>query len=192
MKKIRKNVFETNSSSTHSIAIPKHTDCNYPNVIHFGIEQYGWGLADDNDPASYLYTALLDRYSNDNDTLEEKLNFIKSILDSNDIRYTFEEPKWDFWGEDNYRSLKHGYVDHVNKLDGFFEYLFSSETKLLDFIFFGIVITGNDQGDDPLGYKYRTDKTVCDTDEETWEEKEVPNPYYDPKYEEYDWYYKGN
>lgn len=39
MKTIRSNVFETNSSSTHSIAIPKN--CSEINNISFYIGEYG-------------------------------------------------------------------------------------------------------------------------------------------------------
>lgn len=40
MKTIRSNVFETNSSSTHSIAIPKN--CSETNYISFHIGEFGW------------------------------------------------------------------------------------------------------------------------------------------------------
>jgi len=195
MKKIRRNVFETNSSSTHSIAIPRHTEGKYPNVVHFGIGEFGWSFDEVYNTADYLYTAILTFYSDDVDKMEQKLDFLKSTLDSRDIRYTFEEPKWYYFqNNQEYKSLDNGYIDHSNELGEFMSAVFSSETTLLDFIFFGIVITGNDNSENP-GFLERTEKTVW-SDEETadggWKETKIPNPYYDEKYEEYDWYYKGN
>ena len=55
MKTIRSNVFETNSSSTHSIAIPKN--CEATNFISFHVGDFGWGW-EEVDPADYFYTAI--------------------------------------------------------------------------------------------------------------------------------------
>ena len=55
MKQIRTSVFETNSSSTHSIAISKKP-VTIGKYIYFGIGEFGW----ENDcvnTADYLYTA---------------------------------------------------------------------------------------------------------------------------------------
>lgn len=41
MIKIRQNVFETNSSSTHSIAIPKECDISRLSHIVFGFGEFG-------------------------------------------------------------------------------------------------------------------------------------------------------
>ena len=61
--KIRKGTFETNSSSTHSIAISKNK-INIPtgSYINFRIGEYGWEENEYNFP-SYMYTSLL--YNND-------------------------------------------------------------------------------------------------------------------------------
>ena len=66
MKTIRSNVFETNSSSTHSIAIPKNCETN--NFISFHVGDFGWGW-EEVDPADYFYTAI---YETSN--TEEELN----------------------------------------------------------------------------------------------------------------------
>ena len=58
-RQIRSSVFETNSSSTHSIAISKaHVVAG--KYISFRIGEFGWenGCAD---TADYLYTAILER-----------------------------------------------------------------------------------------------------------------------------------
>ena len=56
MRQIRKGTFETNSSSTHSLAIPKDS-VKYPKSISFHLGEFGWGWEEE-DPADYLYTAI--------------------------------------------------------------------------------------------------------------------------------------
>ena len=58
MIQIRAGVFETNSSSTHSIAISKKPVV-IGKSIRFGIGEFGWEN-DCVDTADYLYTAILD------------------------------------------------------------------------------------------------------------------------------------
>ena len=196
MIKIRKGVFETNSSSTHSMAIPKTLKNEYPNVVHFGFGEFGWGF-DEVNPADYLYTALYDLYSySQSDELEKKLNFLKSALEKRDIRYTMQEPKFtpSTWEKGKY-YFGSGYIDHVGGLEPFIEEVFKSEDKLLNFIFYGLVFTANDN-EDIDGFITRAEKFLSDDyyNEETrkWETKKVINQYYSPKYENYNWYYKGN
>ena len=59
MIKIRQNVFETNSSSTHSIAIPKECDTSRLSHIVFGFGKFGWEK-DEVDPINYLYTGIIE------------------------------------------------------------------------------------------------------------------------------------
>ena len=65
MKTIRKCVFETNSSSTHSICLTTTDDTlpsKFPSELRFTIGEFGWEHAIlDNayDKASYLYTFIL-------------------------------------------------------------------------------------------------------------------------------------
>ena len=164
---IRHDTFETNSSSVHSLAIPKHTEGNYPNSIHFRIGEFGWEFTDGNDPASYLYTAILTYFVEEKrQHRQEKLDYLKEVLDRHYIEYTFDEPIW--WKGNDYDCLDNGNIDHSNALGEFLEAVFATETTLLDFIFYGIVVTGNDNSEDS--------NPDC-------------NYYYD---KDYDWYYKGN
>lgn len=198
---IRYDTFETNSSSCHSLAIPKSSrkKRNYPNAVHFGIGEFGWDVAVDNDPADYLYTAILTYHPwnpNQEFDREGKLDYLKKILDKHNIRYTFDEPKWETW--DDRQFLDNGYIDHSDELGEFLDAVFSSETALLDFIFYGIVITGNDNYEVETGWAQihpmakTCEKCVYNKETKEWEEKEVPNPYYNPEYENYSWYEKGN
>jgi hypothetical protein len=182
MIQIRSGVFETNSSSTHSICIPKKTKSTV-NFIDFKIGKFGWAN-ESVDPASYLYTAILSAYSYDN--VEDKLKVLTDILNEHDIAYRFEKPKW-YTYDDGYRVLDNGYVDHSYETQEFVESVLSDGDMLVRFLSEGLVYTGNDNQDDqPNGcnianeYFYEYD--------DNWNEK--PNPYHDE--ENYDYFYKGN
>ena len=54
-RQIRSGVFETNSSSIHSIAIPR--SCKAVDSVSFSIGEFGWEW-DEADAANYLYTAI--------------------------------------------------------------------------------------------------------------------------------------
>ena len=88
-RQIRKNVFETNSSSTHAICISKNNDYKKRDYINFEIGEFGWEFdvyGDVYSKASYLITAILGR---DKDFADEKLSQLKEILDRNNIEYEF-------------------------------------------------------------------------------------------------------
>ena len=124
MIQIRRNVFETNSSSTHSLAVPQ--DYNTYNIkkkkINFHLGSYGRPCKPVKaNPADYLYTAIMqdvcwfmwgdgfteearDAIISSSDTPDwrkycpeaiNRLNKLKSILDEYQIKYEFEEPVWD-------------------------------------------------------------------------------------------------
>ena len=146
MLKIRKNVFETNSSSTHSIAIPKKLSYQIEKAIkagswgiHFAIGEYGWEEASVS-PANYLYTAICDCYGSNKELFESRMNYLKAVLETNNIEYSFEEPKFD--KDDGY--LLYGYIDHCDELKPFLDEIFHDSDKLLRFITEGEVFTGND------------------------------------------------
>ena len=123
MIQIRRNVFETNSSSTHSLAIPQ--DYSTYNIkkkkINFHLGSYGRPCKPVKaNPADYLYTAIMqdvcwfmwgDGFTEEareaiissSDTPDwrkycpeavNRLNKLKSILDEYHIKYEFEEPVW--------------------------------------------------------------------------------------------------
>ena len=123
MIQIRRNVFETNSSSTHSLAVPQ--DYNTYNIkkkkINFHLGYYGRPSKPVKaNPADYLYTAIMqdvcwfmwgDGFSEEaRDTIlyssnvpdwrrycpeaVNRLNKLKAILDEYHIKYEFEEPVW--------------------------------------------------------------------------------------------------
>jgi len=195
MRQIRKGVFETNSSSTHSIAIPKTHAEKYPNVIHFGIGEFGWEF-EEVDPADYLYTAILAYYTKPSER-EEKLNELKAALDAHDIRYTMDKPAfWHSEGSDAY-YLDNGYIDHSSELGDFLNAVFASPETLLDFICYGLVFTGNDNSDDEERiFVFRDCPTYTEdhfnSATRDWTSEEKLNTYYKEEYNNYDWYEKWN
>ena len=183
MIQIRKGVFETNSSSTHSIAISKKP-VTIGKYMSFNIGEFGWenGCAD---TADYLYTAILEQ-----DNSSELLDKLKKILDKYSVKYNFEEPKYETSSNGEYKWLEYGYIDHGDELGDFLDAVLSNEDLLMRYLFGdSTVYTGNDNQDSvPSG---------CNIAEEYyWADDafgncvRMVNPYHDS--ENYDYFYKGN
>ena len=182
MIQIRKNVFETNSSSTHSIAIPKKVTKNLPKSLSFNFGEFGWDF-DEVDQCDYLYTAI---YNCDMGLITERLGKLRDFLERHDIRYTFEEPKPSWW---DVNEPYYGSIDHACELEGcgFFSIL-EDDDLLIRYLTDGHVYTGNDNCNTYNDYSedcYCARSTVYDED---W--KEVPNPNHDG--EQYEYFLKGN
>lgn len=145
---IRKNIFETNSSSVHAICIandPKNLI--FPSKVTIRGGEFGWMPSDLNtteEKISYIYTALNlieDEWWRESHYLQR----LKNILDSHDIPYKFEkDPEYD-----NYEDY---YIDHESECLPFIEEIFEdgNEDKLERFLFNpdSIIITGNDNNEE--------------------------------------------
>lgn len=193
MKQIRQNVFETNSSSTHSIAIPKK--CEAPRSVDFHTDEFGWSF-DEVDASNYFYTAIYETSETEDEALE-KIEKLKSILESHGIEYYFAKVKSHTWHSDyndkEYFSLDDGYIDHGDELKSFVDELLDDEDKLLRFLGGGLVFTGNDNSDIGAScFIERCEEYLDDYDWETKLEFKIKNPYYMSDHEKYDWYFKGN
>lgn len=135
MLKIRCGCFETNSSSTHAICIPKTGITCKGTRFYFYLGEYGWESSEYVDPVSYFYTYLADRYYDDTE-FEEKCNQLKQLLLNNGAdSVTFEDRK-DKWY----------YIDHREELDTLFDEMLENIDLLLRF-FNAEIITGNDNDD---------------------------------------------
>lgn len=185
MRQIRNNVFETNSSSIHSIAISKEPVAGFPNVIYFHLGEFGWKF-EEVDPADYLYTAIM--YMYDGKDKKEKLDKLKSILDSHNIEYEFERPN-----PDNDMCCMNGYIDHVEDLDDFINAVLSEEDMLMRLLFGNShVFTGHDNSDaEEQAYIKRWNSAIKDYNYKTGKMIIEKNPYY-MGVDDYDWFYKGN
>lgn len=188
MISIRYNTFETNSSSTHSLAVPKKVE-HIPSDIRFHFGDFGWELEDDIDPANYLYTGIV---TNSQEIREKYLPKLKEVMERNNIKakyadYELSSYKWDGKTE-YYVSSGYGYVDHDDALVPFLEWLFEDDNRVLRFISDGLVFTGNDNNDESAGFVNRDKKEIYN-----WEtNKKELNPYYMENCGDYDWFYKGN
>lgn len=145
---IRKNTFETNSSSTHAICICTDKrlleDVKYPNHLYFGIGEHGWEfetLSTPEDKANYLYTAILELYEKD---YSEKINVIFEWLGDIGCESEFEKPIWH--KSDNWMWLKNGGIDHYDQTKNFVEAVLRNKKLLLNYLFSdnSFVDKGND------------------------------------------------
>jgi hypothetical protein len=135
IEQIRQGVFETNSSSTHSICIAKVTDLKLPESLYFSLGEFGWEesrLDTDYEKASYLYTAF--KYTSN----EAQFEKVVALLEEAGVKVEIEEtePQW-------------YYIDHTEYLGPFMQYMSTDKDKLLSFLFSGLsfILTGNDNND---------------------------------------------
>jgi hypothetical protein len=160
MIQVRRGTFETNSSSTHSIAIPNNDVDVHGIHTTFGIGEYGWewDRYHGRECANYFYTALVNKYPV---SYEEKMSDIKDYLSSHGITCDWETPKISRWtGDENDEPtddntfLDEGYIDHSEDLDEFLDAVLSDKDLLIKLIVNGEIRTGNDNGyddDDSIG-----------------------------------------
>lgn len=176
MRQERRGVFETNSSSTHSICISK-APVEIPDgaVIHFSPGDYGWENSQETYTADYLYTAILE--SGHRDEFLEKL---KNRLDELGVRYVFSGPE-----EDDWYGIDHGY-----NLFPFVQKILDDKDMLARYLFGeSVIYTGNDNQDcRPNGCNIAQEMIWGEDDYGGYQK--FPNPYHDS--EHYDYFYKGN
>lgn len=157
MKQIRKGVFETNSSSTHSICIAKDAELTIPKSLHFYFGEFGWEcdtLRSLGEKATYLYTGLIA------ENRKEDADKIFELLRSKGIEVTAEEPIIENKSYTNsegklveYTSSENaGYVDHSYELKDFLNAVCEDESKLMNYLFsdLSFIITGNDNDDEDV------------------------------------------
>ena len=193
MKQIRRSVFETNSSSTHSIAIPKK--CDPINYTSFHIGEFGWGW-EEVDAADYLYTAIYELSETESEA-KENIEKLENILKENGINYKFGKVKTHTWHSEcfdrDFYGLDDGYIDHAYNLKELVEELLNDADKLIRFLSGGLVFTGNDNSNtEERCFINRDEEYLDDYDWRTGEKFKVKNPYYMSNHEDYEWYWKGN
>lgn len=191
MIQIRSSVFETNSSSTHSIAIPRN--CGTIDYVGFHTDEFGWRF-EEVDAADYFYTAIYET-SYTEEELNEKLERLKNILDEYGIDYDLSDPATHIWHDDyedrDYLCLDDGYIDHGGELKDFVDELLNNGDKLVRFISGGLVFTGNDNSDSN-GFISRYEEFIEEYDWRTKTTTRYKNDYYMSNHADYEWYYKSN
>lgn len=147
MLQIRNNVFETNSSSTHSLCISKKEPIiNTNETIYFNLGFYGWEV-NTVDMRDYIYTAVVEA-SLDNKKEYTYLDKFKNILSKYNIKFFLEEPEIKISEFGGYEYLMNGGIDHDYELKDFLDAIFENEQLFLKCIFNSdsVVHTGNDNG----------------------------------------------
>lgn len=156
MMKIRRGMFETNSSSTHTIIVTdRKTEPG--NLVDFSIGEFGWEfrrLDTIDEKASYLYTMACECL--DRDVYQD----LYEILIKYGVQCSCSRPAvFDKYGLDN------GWVDHCYDGDAmdFVNRMLSHEHALIKYLFSdeSFVITGNDNCDEDE-YEWMQDQ--CDVD----------------------------
>ena len=166
MIKIRRGTFETNSSSTHSIVIPRKKEpilSTENDLFVFDTGWYQWRF-NKYDFANYLWTAILlfNRYYEDCNTyyidywskkefklhsVDEWKNKIRKILSPYYTNIIFKMPEIEYYGEKNWDYLDCS-IDHVDRTIELLDKLYNDEKLLLNSILYGKVFTGNDNSYD--------------------------------------------
>ena len=139
MIKVRHNVFETNSSSVHSLVVAAEATEPQEDVI-FEIDEFGWECAvycDTFDKASYFYTAACELYKRD------MANEIRELLEPYGIVCIFKVPAH---FNPEYGYLDNGGIDHYDETREFVEALLGNSDELIRFLFNpnSFIITCND------------------------------------------------
>lgn len=145
MKLVRKNTFETNSSSTHAIVIPRKGAFIQDKIV-FQPGEYGWEW-DTYDFHNYLWTAIMqmsEYYDDCSPSVDEWKTKIKEVLFPYCKNIVFVEPSKDEYGFSNC------YIDHCGELIDLLNRLYEDENLLLDAIMNGVVYTGNDNSESEL------------------------------------------
>lgn len=172
MIQIRQSVFETNSSSVHSICVSKETISidQIPDTICFKLSSYGWEEACVDDTASYLYTAI--HQLSDRDLAGIYLCRLKAYLQNHGIEASFDN---------SYEE--HCYLDHSDILIDFLDELTQDDDKLTRFLFGrkSCIYTGNDGSGEQEDMLYCARDTILE--DGSW--KIVPNPNHDETKFEY-------
>ena len=156
MVKIRRGMFETNSSSTHTIIVTdRKTEPG--NLVDFAIGEFGWRfekLTSIDEKASYLYTMACECLG------EDVYHRLYDMLIKYGVECSCSVPaRFDQYGLDN------GYVDHAGANDAmaFVNRMLSHEHALIKYLFSdeSFVITGNDNcGEDQ--YKWMEEQADVD------------------------------
>ena len=154
MIQVRRNVFETNSSSTHSICIvtDDRAETIYPSKFIFKCGQFGWEFRNYNDPVSkgqYFYTGLCELYGKEK--IREVMRDIEQYFKTeHNIDVFVDEPdyrKSTYNGKEyEYIDSDCGYIDHVTDAQDLIDALVQDKELLIDFLFkdASFVATGND------------------------------------------------
>lgn len=158
-KKIRRGVFETNSSSVHAVCISNEEEYILPVcVVRFKYGHFGWEhsiLTTVEEKASYLYSCLYYVFDVDNKLWEKYVKFICETLKEHNVEVEFDDNiivGIHIYGNNNvYIDYEcNGSVDHGFEKRDFVDAVCTDKDKLMRYLFCdkSIVVTGNDNGEE--------------------------------------------
>ena len=175
MRQIRKHLFETNSSSTHTIVIANDSDDefknNLPQKIVFDVGEFGWEFKrydDKQTRADYLFTAIIC-----NNMCDKYLPIIKQTLEKWDVeaifpdiskkKCTYSNIEYDVLADDENRWYC---IDHCDELREFIEMVCNDEVLLMNYLFSekSLIATGNDNDDGLLNDKCDANNVLLEFD----------------------------
>ena len=195
MKKIRYGIFETNSSSTHAIVVPKEVKEDDYNAYDSLDHDYGFGreecrLCDNwDEKLAYAYMLLKDNNVEELDTFKNQVIEVwKKLFGNKDYTPTPKDvfnyidrdgSDGNLTGKDGFLILKErygNYVDHAEGLDGtdFIERLKTDDEFVKRFIFNrdSYITVGGDEfrgyNIKTIGFEYDYDSEGCCVNED-WE-----------------------
>lgn len=143
MIRIRNSIFETNSSSVHTLSVIRKPSFKLPNKkVFFNTGIFGWDsqcYEDTNNKAAYLYTAILM-----SDKREEYLQKLIDILTKNLIEFEFKPIEEGLTTLEMYNEGC--YIEHYSYLENWLEVILENDILVLNFLFSkkSFVCTGND------------------------------------------------
>ena len=149
MIKVRRGTFETNSSSTHTLIIPKKVEKpgKSDRTFTFSTDEYGWSF-ETHSLADYLWTAILvtedyhDSYGLP--SVEEWKERITEVLSPYYSMVNFEIPERDSWGDYYTCSIDHQSIDEAIDM---LQDVWNDNDLLLNAILSGTALTGNDNSE---------------------------------------------
>lgn len=214
MIQVRNGVFETNSSSVHSICISREQPKKAKKVVVLGFGEYEWGC-DCVSSKNYLWTAILltksyhydwDDENDPNNGLylpvPEIESHIKEVLakygvESVIFQYPQLKPKAKQNGKWSWsKYVDEPSIDHYGETTEFVDMCLANDDLLARTILNSdsVVYTGNDNGcdgDDPCcSSEPVISESLYDDDDNYIGSETIPNPNYHP--DKFDYFMKGN
>lgn len=161
--KIRKSVFETNSSSVHALCLSEQATTTDRKEISFYTGWYSWEfdvIGSMEGKASYFYTMICE---GDCDRIDERENALRDILSGHGISCVFHRPEgkrveidgahYMRW-EDSDSCL----IDHSEEVDAVLDRFFANPDDIFNLLMNddSFIVIGNDNDDDYHDYMNET------------------------------------
>lgn len=178
-KQIRQGVFETNSSSTHTISIEKSNEFSRyvptNTVIFFSSGQFGWEnevYHSSKNKAAYLWTGIVTSGIFDAEAIEKIKNSITRLFERYDCMVCFQPYKVGKYEtcDREYTEFadEYGYIDHSDELSEFLRAMFPDnegtidEALFLNYLFnpYSYIETSNDNSDEDCYGYYPSDNNI--------------------------------